>query len=199
MSDSIVLELCIGHKQLQLDVANSKNIKNPNITDHTGEAQPNMPSNTALIPILISAIALPLTRGAAFSKPLNSALFKREGMNCQGSSECWYSGGFVQGNLSTLQGLVSGAQDDYLYNNGQRIACLDDGEGEGICLFLQMTTGGVLGGDVKVLLQDLIDHGCTKCGSIPTGLPAGINDVSRGELTANYVTSTGGCNGLCST
>lgn len=125
------------------------------------------------------------------SKKRETSLFKREGINCEGSSNCGMTEEWV---VSDINGWMGNVDDDRLYNNGEHIVCVGDIT---FCSFPRDTTGGVLGKDLKVLMNILVDHGCTVCGSVPTGAPAGINDVSQGMLTINYVEDDGGCSGVC--
>lgn len=64
------------------------------------------------------------------------------------------------------------------------MACV--GDGTGICAFFQNTNGGGSGALAKQKAQDLINHGCSKCGSCPT---QSGNNVADGELTVNWVSS----------
>lgn len=115
------------------------------------------------------------------------------GINCKGSSECGVTGGRSTDILRTVQHIDGGRT----YYNGQRIACWDSRLGTGLCAMLK-STGGIKGDLIKTLVQDIVNHGCTKCGSVPVFYNSGDNDASHhGELTINYVSSTGGCNGLC--
>jgi hypothetical protein len=85
------------------------------------------------------------------------------------------------------QGGNRGLPEDMWFAEGQQIAC----EGS-ICAFIQ-NAGGAWSWQIKTLAQDLADHGCKICGSVPIGFP-GTNDVSQGQLTFNYVdTSKADC------
>ena len=121
------------------------------------------------------------------------------GINCRGSSQCPESNGDMQ----NLHDDMSRIQGDYLYQNGQRIAChLDDGTNTGgTCVFVQGTKGGLLGSVVQPLMQALLDHGCSSCGSVPIGFLEGDNNPDDfGILTVNYVADIGSCvDQLCST
>ena len=68
------------------------------------------------------------------------------------------------------------------YSNGEHIACY-----KRICAFLQ-GTGGAWGSNIKGLAHFIPEHGCTVCGSVPYYYP-GVNDVSQGQLTFNYVSN----------
>ncbi|KAJ5394693.1 hypothetical protein N7509_000246 [Penicillium cosmopolitanum] len=115
------------------------------------------------------------------------------GINCQGSSQC----GNVDGRSTDILASVQKIDPNRTYFNGQRIACWKAGAGDGLCAFLQ-GTGGIQGSLIPELVQDLVNHGCTRCGSVPVFFNSGDNNINdHGELTINYVLSTGGCNGLC--
>ena len=87
--------------------------------------------------------------------------------------------------------------DIYLAND--HIVCLPLGQSflGGICAFAQgsnVPATGVDGALIKRKLQELKDHECSVCGSVPLG---GDNDPgSRGILTVNYIGGVA-CNGLC--
>ncbi|KAK5993976.1 KP4 killer toxin [Cladobotryum mycophilum] len=107
------------------------------------------------------------------------------GINCRGSGWCPSDG--AAGNLINLKYIVDGIQPrDRYYNNGQKVACTGS-----LCAFFQSGGSGTAG-RASELLQELLDHGCKKCGSVPTN-PG--NDVSHGQLTANIVSDP--CNGAC--
>ncbi|KAK1072944.1 ATP-binding cassette long-chain fatty acid transporter pxa1 [Friedmanniomyces endolithicus] len=134
-------------------------------------------------------------------------------INCQGSWACSIfdlDPAAYDGSGTVLQRLIDAMQTmdaSWQYQNGDHIACIwgsyeinvdDDGAigvDGGICSFLQGTSSGVQGGEIKGLLQELQKRGCEACGSIPT---TSQNDVSKGELTVNFVSGDiNGCNGLC--
>ncbi|KAF5550964.1 KP4 killer toxin [Fusarium mexicanum] len=100
-----------------------------------------------------------------------------EGINCHGSSNC--------ANLN----------DNKWYYNGQHIACWQNVAGTGFCAFLQ-NTGGLPGKDIKRLLQERVNHGCAKCGSVPAFYSSDNDLKSHGMLTVNYVAKPN-CNGIC--
>ncbi|KAG9498071.1 hypothetical protein J7337_010960 [Fusarium musae] len=114
-----------------------------------------------------------------------------EGINCHGSSNCANAGFKLTGLLRTAQDL----NDNKWYYNGQHIACWQALDKTGFCAFLQ-NTGGLPGKDIKRLLQELVNHGCAKCGSVPAFYPSDNDIKSHGMLTVNYVSKTN-CNGLC--
>ncbi|KAM0795802.1 killer toxin, kp4 [Usnea florida] len=97
------------------------------------------------------------------------------GINCRGSLRCGGSG-----ILDAIHTAITNLPQGNTYSNGQHIAC--DGN---ICAFYQNLQGSQTAVQAAGQVQDLINHGCTVCGSDPTN-PG--NDVSTGELTVNYVT-----------
>ncbi|KJZ75582.1 hypothetical protein HIM_05045 [Hirsutella minnesotensis 3608] len=115
-----------------------------------------------------------------------------EGINCHGSSNC----GNVGFRLSDLRNVAQGVDDNRWYQNGQHIACWQALNGSGFCAFLQ-GTGGLPGREIKRLLQELVNHGCAKCGSVPAFYPKDNDIRTHGMLTVNWVHSTGGCQNVC--
>lgn len=114
------------------------------------------------------------------------------GINCRGAGGCLGQAG----SLSTLIAFVSERIDpNRWYKNGEHIVCAGAG-GTGLCAFPQ-NTGGIPGKAVLKLLQDLHQHGCSKCGSIPIFFPDGDNnDNTHGILTVNQV-ARANCQGVC--
>ncbi|KAL3679133.1 hypothetical protein R1sor_022089 [Riccia sorocarpa] len=98
------------------------------------------------------------------------------GINCRGSSNC--AAGRAHA-LSEINTKVQGLPDANVYPNGQHIACSDN-----ICAFLQNISGTKTAAQIKGYVNQLLAHGCGKCGSVPTE-PG--NDVGTGQLTVNWV------------
>ncbi|KAF7586542.1 hypothetical protein BBP40_008697, partial [Aspergillus hancockii] len=103
------------------------------------------------------------------------------GINCRGSGGCAGSGaaGGQGTRLSQIKKQIDKVDNNRHFNNGEHIACIENKLGTGICAFFQNTSGGGSGADAKRLIQDLINHGCTACGSVPTN--PGV--ISRGQAT----------------
>ncbi|KAK0640760.1 killer toxin [Cercophora newfieldiana] len=126
------------------------------------------------------------------------------GINCRGSANCDHQLGGAN-YLETLKNYVNQAQDGRVYRNGEHIACISRGSlangfKGGYCVFPQGTASGVTGARAKKLMQDLRDHGCTRCGSVPIDFKwPTSNDPKNGILTSNFVSDTDNpCNtGLC--
>jgi hypothetical protein len=114
------------------------------------------------------------------------------GINCRGSSFCNKNNA-----PSQLQSFISKIQCDRMYNNNEHIACISgpnfvDGNG-GVCAFLQGVPGPVSGASIQLLIDAIVDHGCSGCGSTPVTFPqqlGGSNDPSAGILTVNFVKNT---------
>ncbi|KAL4724560.1 hypothetical protein ACLX1H_008001 [Fusarium chlamydosporum] len=105
-----------------------------------------------------------------------------EGINCKGSSNC----GNIGFKLTDMRDTAEGLDDNRTYYNGEHIVCWENYAKTGFCAFLQ-GSGGMLGSDIKRLLQELVNHGCSRCGSVPVFFP-GDNDIrDHGFLTVNYV------------
>jgi hypothetical protein len=132
----------------------------------------------------------------AHTTPNAPTLVKRKGINCQGSLHCIASN--LHGSINDLGRVMTQVPNDHIYTAGQLIACSPFGD---VCAFLQMTTEGFAGSDIKRLFGMLGEHGCKACGSVPTGhlQDSLINDVFQGELTVNYVSEAHrhGCYGVC--
>lgn len=108
------------------------------------------------------------------------------GINCRGNGLCPTDNS--PGNLRNLMAVVDGIQPrDRAYRAGQPIAC----EGS-LCAAYQRGAQGSAEAASRSL-RALFDHGCHKCGSVPTQ-PG--NDVERGELTVNVVPAPP-CRGAC--
>ncbi|EEB89054.1 hypothetical protein MPER_12899 [Moniliophthora perniciosa FA553] len=136
--------------------------------------------------IILSLLVVPVAKGAVVVNSTEATeLAPQLGINCRGSGLCG-SAGATLFQLTTL--INNGLSDNAQFVDQQQIACLAH-----LCAFFQDTRTTNNGATVKTLLQGLLNHGCTKCGSIPT-LPG--NDVSTGQLTVNYVSGMG-CQGIC--
>lgn len=105
------------------------------------------------------------------------------GINCLGSISCRQ---FGPGNaLAIIREKVKNLGSTMTFVEGQQIAAVNVGDGSCFAAFYQKT------GDRSFsqystwwYLNALYQHGCRKCGSIPTD-PG--NNVNKGELTVNYV------------
>jgi hypothetical protein len=90
--------------------------------------------------------------------------------------------------------MVQYVPDNALYGNHQFVACIQCPfllfkSDRGICAFPQHIGKDRLikGSEIKRAIQQIMDHGCKKCGSVP--LQPG-NNVKQGELTVNFVHKT---------
>ncbi|KAF9779696.1 hypothetical protein IL306_001292 [Fusarium sp. DS 682] len=107
------------------------------------------------------------------------------GINCRGSSTCGVGGigHLPNANLKDVRDAVA-AGDEGNFANGEHVACVPFATGS-LCAFYQNIGSRTFTKEQTVsFLDSLRDHGCTKCGSIPTD--AG-NNVDNGELTVNFV------------
>lgn len=111
------------------------------------------------------------------------------GINCRGSSSC--ERGFMNHLRNYITDNLNGVDPNYQYSNGEKVAC----RGNHCCFPQDMGTRKLSGQRVRDLIVAIGNHGCSGCGSAPYDFPAG-NDVSRGQLTCNFVTATCG-NGMC--
>lgn len=112
------------------------------------------------------------------------------GINCRGSSSC--AAGFMDHLRNYITDNLNGVDPNYQYSNGEKVAC----RGYHCCFPQDMGNRKLSGQRVRDLIVALGNHGCSGCGSVPYDWPGGPNDVSRGQLTCNYVTATCG-NGVC--
>lgn len=90
------------------------------------------------------------------------------GINCQGNSNC----GGTLCSLTDILASVKALPQNNLYNPGDHIACCGDSAlASGICAFVQgdFHDGQISASTAAGLLQDLVNHGCGKCGSVPIG------------------------------
>ncbi|MCJ1350775.1 MAG: hypothetical protein MMC33_000756 [Icmadophila ericetorum] len=81
--------------------------------------------------------------------------------------------------LQQLQSKVGSLNGGNVYSSGQHIACVNN-----ICAFYPNVASGTAG-NAATYLQNLLNHGCKKCGSDPID----GNNVNNGELTANWVSN----------
>ena len=137
-----------------------------------------------------------------------SSYVTAKGINCQGSSDCFFFSNPDNPNQSIAdslhQEIAAHVDDNRWYQNGEHIVCVD-GEVRvfpftdfgSICAFLQ-NTWGLPGSVIKTLSQRIVEHGCSKCGSVPAFFDQGDNDIkSHGELTFNFVNRVEGGDGQC--
>ncbi|KAK5993975.1 KP4 killer toxin [Cladobotryum mycophilum] len=114
------------------------------------------------------------------------------GINCRGSGFCMADENVsAQQVMDQIGILVAQGGGDRRFYSGQQVAC-NSGSTGSICAFYQNGASGT-GHDAFNQAKQIIDHGCRICGSVPTQ-PG--NDVSKGQLTINYV-SNPCCQGNC--
>ncbi|KAH7248255.1 killer toxin Kp4/SMK [Fusarium solani] len=128
-----------------------------------------------------------MVSGLACFATIQSAAAKR--INCDDSTLCGDKKGFLEKLTDIVTDNINGVDPSYHFSNGEQIACAGH-----ICAFLQKTSNGASGQEVRDGIVKLRNHGCKACGSYPFI----DNDVGKGELTVNYVTNDCGqgvCNG----
>ncbi|KAM0266214.1 hypothetical protein ACHAPA_007216 [Fusarium lateritium] len=104
------------------------------------------------------------------------------GINCRGSGWCDINSASLNNLLTKAKQLQARGLGDHYWGEGVQIAC-SGGQWGSICAFFQSGASGNTDRAVQ-LIQGILDHGCTQCGSIPT---QDGNNVANGQLTVNYV------------
>ncbi|CEJ80553.1 hypothetical protein VHEMI00729 [[Torrubiella] hemipterigena] len=100
------------------------------------------------------------------------------GINCNGSGACKANDAKLSDILNQINQIKAQGNGGHNYGTGIQLACADGQYGP-ICAYYQKGASGTAD-RAAGLVQDLINHGCKQCGSIPTE-PG--NDVNKGELT----------------
>jgi hypothetical protein len=121
-------------------------------------------------------------RTVAFPSFLAPAALADNGINCKGSAGCSAPFMHADNANSLATAMVDGLDTNHFYADGAHLACVNDDK---ICAFLQ-NTGGLYGYQITPL-DDLVQHGCTACGSVPV---EDNNASLAGILTFVYVTTT---------
>ena len=129
----------------------------------------------------VAAVETPVSKTENAKAVLERAL----GINCRGSSTCTVGGigHLPAGTLQEVRDAVA-AGPEGVWSNGQHLACVPHVTGR-LCAFYQNIGGRTFNKEQSVTyLDQLQDHGCRVCGSIPTD-PG--NNVGNGQLTVNFV------------
>ncbi|CAK7275088.1 hypothetical protein SEPCBS119000_006501 [Sporothrix epigloea] len=114
------------------------------------------------------------------------------GINCRGSILCESSAPFAMLNVQDqLNDMINAGNGSRWFNEHEQIVC-SKGQIDSVCVFFQKGASGTAQ-DALTHVQNLLNHGCSTCGSDPT---QDGNDVSTGELTVNAV-SDACCVGSC--
>lgn len=170
-------------------------------------------SSVILVLLLSILIPLPTIHTLSMNTSLPPVLGHVLGINCRGSSLCpSYLEAFPPDYIGLLIKITNGSaaycpsdfscgplNDTEIYLPNDHIVCLPLGQSflGGICAFTQgskVPATGVNGALLKRKLQELQQHGCLVCGSVPL---SGDNDPDReGILTVNYIGGVA-CKGLC--
>lgn len=163
--------------------------------------------------LLLVFILIPTIRPLSINYSSPTSPSDSLGVNCRGSILCpTYVEAFPPNYIGTFISITSGnathcppsfscgpLNDTEFYLPNDHIVCLPLGRSflGGICAFTQGNNApatGIIGALIKRKLQELSDHGCRVCGSVP--LSEDNDPGSLGILTVNYI---GGvvCRGLC--
>ncbi|KAK5988805.1 KP4 killer toxin [Cladobotryum mycophilum] len=120
----------------------------------------------------------------AFAMLAAASAVAAKGINCQGSGLCATDKGILGQAIGQLRGM----DQNQKFGDGQHVTCIQSSNigNPSLCIFYQKTGRQWSVGQTVNYVQNLLDHGCKACGSVPTD-PG--NDVNRGELTANMVTN----------
>ncbi|GKU16525.1 unnamed protein product [Fusarium langsethiae] len=164
------------------------------IVDHgcklCGSVPTDPGNNVANGQLTVNAVINPTKRDApqspaVYEKRGDNVLVRRLGINCRGSSTCGVGGiGHTpNGDLKDVRDAVAAGEEGN-FGNGDHIACIPFAFGQ-LCAFYQNIGDRTFTKEQSVtFLDQLRQHGCSKCGSIPVD-PG--NDVKNGQLTVNYV------------
>ncbi|PTB53232.1 hypothetical protein M431DRAFT_88951 [Trichoderma harzianum CBS 226.95] len=147
---------------------------------NNGELTANMVTN-AKRHVEVERAPEPVSKPEGASEILARSL----GINCRGSSSCGVGGiaGSPHGTLEDVRNAVASGPDGS-WGNGQQVACVGLATGR-LCAFYQNIGNRQFSKSQTVtFLDQLMDHGCRVCGSIPTDSG---NNVDNGELTVNFV------------
>ena len=112
------------------------------------------------------------------------------GVNCRGSFR--YRGSKRLHAIDMIIQNLASMNDQDTYARGVHIACVPSSFGGSFCAFTQgyMPNPGVTGALLKQKIQELRDHSCEGCGSVPF---SGNDPDPMGFLTVNYVDNTEDC------
>lgn len=134
------------------------------------------------------------------SKPILPVSDLDKGINCEGST-IMCIGANHMGVMHTLRDYMYAIPHGYRYYAGQNIACMKHEVYPWItwgfyCAFMQgnIAEDGVDGALIQLKMQQMVEHHCLGCGSVPFSED---NDPNiSGILTVNYVRQSE-CEGLC--
>lgn len=162
-------------------------------------------TTTFMVPRAVSAKQRTTIGGVELVSPSNQILDVSDfdkGLNCEGS-KIMCIGANQMGVMHTLRDYMSAIPHGYRYYAGQNIACMKHEMYPSpwitwgfYCAFMQgnITDYGVDGALIQLKMQQMAEHHCLGCGSVPFSKD---NDPRKsGILTVNYV-SQSECEGLC--
>ena len=145
------------------------------------------------------------TKGTNYLSLINTNLTQPAldmGLNCEGS-KLMCLGATQMGVMHTLRDYMYAIPRGYHYYAGQKIACMKHNVYPNpwmtwgfYCAFMQgnIPAEGVDGAEIELKMQQMIEHSCLGCGSVPFSPD---NDPRPlGILTVNYVRKSE-CEGLC--
>ena len=108
--------------------------------------------------------------------------------------------------MRRLRCVIQRADPQRKYHDGEKIACLrgdiafghptDGSTNEGaVCVWPERSNqvDGIVGWKLGSLMQDLVEHGCRGCGSIPQGYHWGDNNPKDGILKVDFVQGFSEC------
>ena len=146
-----------------------------------------------------------LTNSLELLSSKNQSLVQSEvnmGLNCDGSV-IMCVGAAQMGVMHTLRDYMYAIPHGYRYYAGQKIACMKHNVYPNpwitwgfYCAFMQgnVSTEGEDGAVIQLKMQQMIEHHCLGCGSVPFSPDNDPNTL--GILTVNYVRQSE-CEGLC--
>lgn len=162
-------------------------------------------TTTFMVPRAVSGKQRSTIGGVELVSPSNQILAISnldKGLNCEGSKIMCIGANQV-GVMHTLRDYMSAIPQGYRYYAGQDIACMKHEVYPSAwitwgfyCAFMQgnISEYGVDGALIQRKMQQMIEHHCLGCGSVPFN---DNNDPNTsGILTVNYV-SQSECEGLC--
>lgn len=150
-------------------------------------------------------IKLNATGSVSLMNTKNQTLVASEldmGLNCEGSPTMCAGSAHV-GVMHALRNYMYTIPTGYRYYSGQDVACMKPNVYPNplitwgfYCAFMQgnIPAEGVDGAEIQLKMQQMIEHQCLGCGSVP--FSANNDPNTLGILTVNYVRQSE-CEGLC--
>ncbi|GJN81465.1 hypothetical protein PLIIFM63780_004999 [Purpureocillium lilacinum] len=145
---------------------------------------PTIRPSTILQHGLLSLLAGRALAESALNATIAASSAAALGINCRGSGYCDYFTDYTSRELWKV--IENRIDPNRWYNDGQQVACAGYEQLTAAGKAWWLSTGLWYSGE---LAGYIVLHECDVCGSVPTDYPAG-NDVSKGELTFNFVTNS---------